>query len=98
MGGWGGGERERDRERDRQTETERQRQTETDRQTDRQTETETERLLVGCLTSQQHVSPGRVCSDNCMCCHTDTEVADPTFYLTQSQYTDTLPTIPEPTL
>ena len=29
-----------------------------------------------------------------MCCHTDTEVADQTFYLTQSQYTDTGPTSP----
>ena len=51
-------------------------------------------LLVGCLTSQQHanVSEGRICSDNCTCCHT--EVADQTFHLTQSQYTDTRPTIP----
>ena len=32
----------------------------------------------GCLTSQQHasVSQGRICSDNCTCCHTETEVAD----------------------
>ena len=47
-------------------------------------------LLVGCLTSQQHasVSLGRICSDNFTCCHTETEVADQTFYLTQSQYTD----------
>ena len=53
-------------------------------------------LLVGCLTSQQHasVSQGRICSDNCTCCHTEIEVADPTFYLTQSQYTDTGPTNP----
>ena len=53
-------------------------------------------LLVGCLTSQQHacVSQGRICSDNFMCCHTEIEVADPTFYLTQSQYTDTGPTSP----
>ena len=51
-------------------------------------------LLVGCLTSQQHagVSQGRICSDNFMCCHTEIEVADPTVYLTQSQYTDTGPT------
>ena len=51
-------------------------------------------LFVGCLTSQQHagVSQGRICSDNCTCCHTETEVADQTFYLTQSQYTDTGPT------
>ena len=42
-------------------------------------------LLVGCLTSQQHasVSQGRICSDNFTCCHTEIEVADPTFYLTQ---------------
>ena len=51
-------------------------------------------LLVGYLTSQQHasVSQGRICSDNCTRCHT--EVADQTFYLTQSQYTDTGPTSP----
>ena len=48
-------------------------------------------LLVGCLMSQQQasVSQGRICSDNFACCHTEIEVADPTVYLTQSQYTDT---------
>ena len=51
-------------------------------------------LFVGCLTSQQHVSQGRICSDNFTCCHTEIEVADPTFHLTQSQYTDTRPTSP----
>ena len=53
-------------------------------------------LFVGCLTSQQHasVSQGRICSDNFTCCHTEIKVADPTFYLTQSQYTDTGPTSP----
>ena len=53
-------------------------------------------LLVGCLTSQQQasVSQGRICSDNFTCCHTEIEVADPTFHLTQSQYTDTGPTSP----
>ena len=53
-------------------------------------------LLVGCLTSHQQasVSQGRICSDNFTCCHTEIEVADPTFYLTQSQYTDTGPTSP----
>ena len=53
-------------------------------------------LLVGCLTSQQHasVSQGRICSDNFTCCHTEIKVADQTFYLTQSQYTDTRPTSP----
>ena len=49
-----------------------------------------------CLTSQQHasVSQGRICSDNCTFCHTETEVADQTFHLTQSLYTDTGPTSP----
>ena len=53
-------------------------------------------LLVGCLTSQQQasVSQGQICTDNFTCCHTEIEVADPTFYLTQSQYTDTGPTSP----
>ena len=52
--------------------------------------------LLACLMSQQQasVSQGRICSDNFMCCHTETEVADPTFYLTQSQYTDNRPTSP----
>ena len=47
-------------------------------------------LFVGCLTSQQcaSVSQGRICSDNCTCCHTEIEVADPTFYLTQSHYSN----------
>ena len=51
-------------------------------------------LFVGYLTSQQQasVSQGRICSHNFTCCHTEIEVADPTFYLTQSQYTDTGPT------
>ena len=53
-------------------------------------------LYVACLTSQQHasVSQGQICSDNFTCCHTEIEVADQTFYLTQSQYTDTGPTSP----
>ena len=44
------------------------------------------RLFVGFLTSQQHasVSQGRICTDNFTCCHTEIEVADLTFYLTQS--------------
>ena len=52
--------------------------------------------LLACLTSQQQasVSQGRVCSDNFACCCTETEVADQTFYLNQSQYTDTGPTSP----
>ena len=53
-------------------------------------------LLVGCITSQQQasVSHGRVCTDNFTCCHTEIQIADQTFYLTQSQYTDTGPTSP----
>ena len=53
-------------------------------------------LFIGCLTSQQHacVSQERTCSDKSTCCHTEKEVADPTFHLTQSQYTDTGPTSP----
>ena len=58
--------------------------------------------LIGCLTSQQHASvcPGRTPSDNFTCCHTEIEVADQTFHLTQSQYTDTGPTSPsaDPTM
>ena len=47
--------------------------------------------FVGCLTSQQHasVSQGQICSDSCTCFHTEIEVADQTFYLAQSQYTET---------
>ena len=60
----------------------------------------TEGLLLACLTSQQHasVSQGWICSDKFTCCHTEIEVADPTFYLTQSQYTDTGQPVPALTL
>ena len=53
-------------------------------------------LFVGCLKSQQHasVSQGRICTENFTCCHTEIEVVDQTFYLAQSQYTDTGPTSP----
>ena len=53
-------------------------------------------LFVACLTSQQHASAsqGRVCSDKFTRCHTETEVADQTFYFTQSQNTDIGPTSP----
>ena len=53
-------------------------------------------LLLGCLTSQQHasVSRGWIGSDLFMCCHTEMEIADQAFHLTQSQYTDTGPTCP----
>ena len=40
------------------------------------------------------VSQGQICSDNCMCYHTEIEGADQTFCLTQSQYTDTGPSSP----
>ena len=48
-------------------------------------------LLVGCLTSMQHASVLQewIRSDNCMCCHTEIEVADQAYCLTQSQYTNT---------
>ena len=59
-------------------------------------ETEIEKLLlfIGCLMSGQHanVSRGRICSDKFMCCHTEIEVVDQTFYPTWSQYIDTGPT------
>ena len=44
-----------------------------------------------CLTSQQQasVSQGLICSDKFTCCHTEIEVTDQTFHLTQSQYADT---------
>ena len=50
----------------------------------------------GCLTSQQHagVSQGWICLDSFTCCHIEIAVADQTFYLTHSQYTDTGPTNP----
>ena len=53
-------------------------------------------LFAACLTTQRHsvASQGRSCSDSSMCCHTQTKVADQTFYLAQSQYTDTRPTSP----
>ena len=61
-----------------------------------QSTSQADSLFVGCLTSQQHasVSQGRFCSDKFTCCHTEIEVADQTFYLTQSQYTDTGMTSP----
>ena len=55
-------------------------------------------LVIGCLTSQLHASEsqGRICFDDCTCCHTETEVKDQTRCLTQSQYSDTDPTSPSP--
>ena len=52
-------------------------------------------MLVGCLSSQQPakcISGTDFFSENSTCCRTETEAADQTFYLTQSQYTDTGPT------
>ena len=51
-------------------------------------------LVVDCLTSQEHacLSRGWICSDSCMCCHTETVAADWTSYLIQSQYVDIGPT------
>ena len=40
------------------------------------------------------VYQGRIFSDYFTCCHTEIEVADQTFHLTLSQYTDTGPTSP----
>ena len=53
-------------------------------------------FLCWCLMSQQHASvpQGQIYSDKFTCCHTEREVAHPTFYLIQSQYTDTGPTSP----
>ena len=53
-------------------------------------------VAVGCLMSQQHasISQEQICSDSCICYHTETEVADQTFCLTWSQYTDTRPARP----
>ena len=78
------------RQTDRQTDRQRQR----DRETERDREREADRQTVCWLQEHASVFQGRVCSDNFTCCHTETEVADQTFYLTQSQYTDTGRTSP----
>ena len=100
-------DRQTDRQTDIQTDRQTDRQAGRQRHTDTQTDTKKERqrlkdreteseLFVSCLTSQQHtsVSQGRICSGNCTCCHTETEVADQTFYLTMSHYKDIGPTSP----
>ena len=53
-------------------------------------------FLVDCLTSKPcaSVPTGRICSDRCMCCHTEIEVADQTLNFIQSQYTDSGRTSP----
>ena len=47
--------------------------------------------LLVCVTPKQHanVSQERIFWDNWTCCHTEIVVADQTYYLAQSQYTDT---------
>ena len=59
-------------------------------------EADTYFLFVCWLLPSKHagVSQGCIFSDYCMCCHTEIEVADQTFYLTQSQYTNTKLTSP----
>ena len=46
-----------------------------------------------CLASHQSasVSKGRTCLEKCTCCHTETEIADQTSHLPQSQYSDSDP-------
>ena len=43
------------------------------------------------VPANANLSAGQVCSDNGTCCHTQTEAADQTCYLTLSQYVDTKP-------
>ena len=94
------GEREREREggreRKREGEGGREGEREKERGGGREGGRERDWMVVGCITPQQHarVPQGRISSDNFTCCHTEIEVADQTFYLTQSQYTDTGPTSP----
>ena len=51
-------------------------------------------MVAGCLMSQQHAGGSQrwICKDNCMCSHTEKEVADEAWYLVQSQYTGTMTT------
>ena len=44
-------------------------------------------LDIGCLLSQQHarISQGQICSHNCLCCLSGTDVADQTCHTAQSQ-------------
>ena len=41
--------------------------------------------LAECSSNMQSVSQGRICSDNCTCCHTGTKAAKPTRYFTVPQ-------------
>ena len=38
----------------------------------------------GCSSNTQSVPQGRICLDNCPCCHAEFPVSDQTFDLTQS--------------
>ena len=55
-------------------------------------------LLLGSIMSQPHAMCICICSDNCLCCHTEIETTDHPCYLTQSQSTGTRPAVPELTL
>ena len=50
-----------------------------------------------CITQRKSTEPFgeniQICFDNITCCHIEIEVAGQTVYFTQSQYTDTRPTI-----
>ena len=54
------------------------------------------KVVFGCLKFQRYAGGPhrRICLEICKCCHTEIDVADQTFYLTQSQSTDTGPTSP----
>ena len=45
-------------------------------------------LLASSPNDMQSAPQGQICSDNCMCCHTDSEVSDQRYYLSLSQNTD----------
>ena len=85
----GGGRREGGTKRDREGKRKRSRQKETQR--DRETLRETCRDVCWLLKVP---ATCECISDNFTCCHTEIEVADQTFHLTQSQYTDIRPTRP----
>ena len=54
------------------------------------------REVAGLISRLRDVSAQTTLRDNFTCCHTEIEAADQTFYLTQSQYTDTGQTSPSP--
>ena len=93
---WGEGERGKGQKKKKKTTTTKNEQYRMNTEKEDRKRTRREKSPVGCLTSQQHasVSQGQICEDNFTCCHTEIQAADPTFHLTQSQYTDTVPTGP----